>query len=77
MMPQMYFGSMDNPKMKEMCNSNPAIVNRGRDIPFSTRSLPNKIARLIYRFFRLIYVSVIFYFTPFGVLFLTYYYASI
>jgi thiosulfate reductase cytochrome b subunit len=38
---------------------------RGRDVLFSQRSCFHKIARLIYRTFRMIYTSVIFYFVPF------------
>lgn len=43
--------------------------NRGRDIKFKNRSLFHKIARVVYKFMRSIYVSVIFYFVPFYIFF--------
>ena len=49
------------------------IENRGRTINFwKDRSLINKVFRIWYRIFRLIYVSTIFYFQPFIVIFIYY-----
>jgi len=42
----------------------------------SDRSLFHKIARIVYRLLRVIYVSVIFYLIPFVVFFIQYWFAS-
>jgi hypothetical protein len=44
------------------------LDKKGRYLKFSERSLFHKFARALYRFMRVIYVSVIFYFVPFLIL---------
>jgi hypothetical protein len=53
------------------------MIHRGKDISFSGRSFDQKLYRLVYKFCRILYVTVVFYFVPFGVLFVTYYFAGI
>lgn len=43
----------------------PRAVNKGKDINFSDRTCYHKVARVLYRFFRFIYIAVIYYFLPF------------
>lgn len=46
------------------------VTKRGEDMKWSQRPLLNKLERLLYRVHRSIYVSVIFYFSPFIVIWL-------
>ena len=70
--PIMYLESLlDNP-LKEIMHHHPHRVHRGRDIQFSDRSLFHKLARIIYKMLRAFYVSVIFYYVPFWVLFVNF-----
>jgi len=48
----------------------PEVNKCSRAMSFGDRSCAHKILRLVYRFFRSIYVSLFFYFFPFGILFL-------
>ena len=66
----MYFESLKSNKLKEIMHHPPKMVTRGRDIKFAERSLFHKIGRVIYKFLRAFYVSVIFYFIPFSVIYL-------
>mmetsp|Transcript_12166 Transcript_12166/g.20508 ORF Transcript_12166/g.20508 Transcript_12166/m.20508 type:complete len:144 (-) Transcript_12166:66-497(-) len=71
-MSQLYLEALTDEKAKEVLHHHPKIVNRGKDIDFSKRSLFHKVARVIYKFMRAIYCSIIFYFIPFFVWFLNF-----
>jgi len=68
--PNLYFNSLkQNPLKKVVKPENRPEANiRGEDIKFWERSCFHKVARVIYKFFRAIYVGVIFYFIPFSVM---------
>ena len=69
--PHILIGSLTESKLKSRIFSTThalKVTNRGRDITFKSRSCCNKISRVLYRFFRCIYVSFIFYFQPFFVI---------
>jgi hypothetical protein len=67
---KMYFEALKSNKLKEMMHHRPHYEKRGRDIKFSDRNLFHKIARVVYKVLRALYVSVIFYFVPFIVMYL-------
>lgn len=60
---------MDNPLEKVM-DKPVRIIHRGVDIKFSERTMFNKVARVIYKLLRGIYVGIIFYFAPFLVVYI-------
>jgi len=66
----LYFSSLMGNKLKKVMEKPPKIDKRGRDIQFMKRSFFHKVARVIYKAFRAYYVSVIFYFMPFSVIYL-------
>jgi hypothetical protein len=72
-LPKMYFDALLENPIKAVLKSHIKIKNRGRNIRFEDRSATHKIFRVIYRTFRNIYVSLIFYFVPYFVLFLSFY----
>lgn len=76
-LPSMYFMANNYHKMKEICHAHVEQAVIGKDIQFSKRSMFHKIARVVYKVTRLIYVAIIYYFIPFGILFLTFYHAKI
>ena len=57
-------------KLKEVYNESnrPQITNWNHTITFNKRPLVHKWFRIVYKFARLIYVSMIYYFIPFGFL---------
>ena len=63
----MYFESLKNSKLKEIMHHPPKHLHKGKDIKFSERPLFHKFARVLYRFLRVFFVGVIFYFIPFSV----------
>jgi hypothetical protein len=71
--PHMYMGSLIDDKLKQRIfksQSHLQVSNKGRDINFwEDRSLLSKISRIIYKSHRALYVSVLFYFAPFIVIF--------
>ena len=72
-LPKMYFESLSDNAMKGLVHHcKPKIVNRGKQIKFMKRSWFHMIARLTYKLLRAVYVSIIFYFVPFVVLFLNF-----
>ena len=76
-LPKMYFEALlDNP-LREIMHHNPTRVNRGKDIPFSSRSCFHKMARVVYKVTRSFYVSVVFYFVPFFVIVLNTFYSKV
>jgi len=73
--PKFYFEALGENHIKSIFH-NPAIIEKkGIDIAMSDRSLFHKIARVLYRGLRVIYVSVIFYLVPFVVFFIQYMWA--
>ena len=66
----MYFESLKGNKLKEIMHHAPKCVKSGKDIKFSERTLFHKGARILYKVLRSFYVSVIFYFVPFSVMYL-------
>ena len=66
----LYFESLMNNKLKVIMHHAPKLETKGSDIKFMERSLFHKLARMIYKFIRCLYVSVVFYFVPFAVLYL-------
>jgi len=66
----LYFESLMNNKLKVIMHHAPKLETKGSDIRFMERSLFHKLARMIYKFIRCLYVSVVFYFVPFAVLYL-------
>lgn len=66
----MYFESLKSNKLKEIMHHAPKYVKCGHEIKFTERSLFHKFARILYKVLRCFYVSVIFYFVPFSVLYL-------
>jgi hypothetical protein len=55
----------NNSMIHELPRYYPHKQTRGKDIKFSERSCFHKLARIIYRLFRMLYASVLFYFVPF------------
>jgi hypothetical protein len=66
----MYFESLKSNKLKEIMHHAPTQVKSGKDIHFSERSCFHKFGRILYKVLRCFYVSVIFYFVPFTVMYL-------
>ena len=69
--PGIYMSSLIDDKLKDRMFSshNLAIENKGSEINFWGREFMNKVQRCIYRVNRALYVSAIFYFCPFFVLY--------
>ena len=65
----LYFNSLMNLKFKEIIHQPPKVINRNRNLVFSDRSFFHKFARVFYKLVRGVYVSCIFYFIPFSVIF--------
>ena len=66
---RLYVERLKDNKLKDvMHHQDYRAKNKGSKIKFMERSLFHKIARIIYKFIRSIYVSVIFYFVPFYIL---------
>merc|ERR1712046_175646 len=71
--PKLYFESMKgDEKLFEVFEHPILITKRGRDFKWADRSCGNKIGRLIYKTFRCIYISVVFYMVPFAVILVNY-----
>ena len=64
---EFYYESLaaNNHLMHNFSQYYPHVETKGSDIKFSERSCFHKLARVIYRTFRLGYVSIVFYFVPF------------
>lgn len=63
-----YFESLMDNKLKVIMHHPPKFEKHCRDIKFSSRSVFHMFARVLYKLFRCIYVSAIFYFMPFAVI---------
>lgn len=68
-LPMLYFESLIDNKLKVIMHDLPVVEKRGRDIKMSDRSCYHKVARVIYRMYRAVYVSAIYYFIPYAVIF--------
>ena len=68
---KMYLEALRDPYMEEALHKHPKILKRGVDIKWSDRNCFHKIARFVYKCIRLVYCSVIFYFVPFSVYFIS------
>jgi hypothetical protein len=70
--PGIYMNALidDNLKARMFSSHQLEVTNKGSEIQFSERSFLNKIERCIYRINRSIYVSIIFYFCPFIVVYI-------
>jgi len=66
----LYFESLMNNKLKVIMHHPPKLETRGDDIKFMERSRFHKVARMIYKFIRALYVCFVFYFVPFVVIYL-------
>jgi hypothetical protein len=68
----MYFEALMNNKLKEVLHSHyaPKREKSIKDIVWKDRSCFHKVARILYKIIRCVYVSLIFYFVPFLVVFL-------
>ena len=62
-----YFEALIEDKIKVILEDSPKNIHKGKDIIFGDRSLFHKAARVIYICMRAFYVSVIYYFLPFGI----------
>ena len=70
--PHIYMGSLMDDHLKDRLfeqNAHLHVHNKSSTIPWSSRSMSNKLGKMIYRIFRILYVSVIFYFQPFLLMF--------
>jgi len=74
--PKFYFEALGENHIKSVCHHPADVEKRGVDIKMSDRTLFHKIARVIYRLLRVIYVSTLFYLVPFVVFFIQYMWAS-
>ena len=73
----MYFEAMAYHKIKEVCHHTPRVVIRGRSIALKSRSWFHIFARILYKTLRAFYVSMIFYFVPFALIYFTYKFAKV
>lgn len=65
-MSQIYYGAQVDNKLKAMVFQQPIVRKiRGVDIKFSDRKCVSKIFRIIYKCFRCLFMSYIFYLVPF------------
>ena len=77
-LPRIYFESMHgDEKLFEVFNHKVKVTKKGKDIKMSDRTHFGKVARVIYLFLRLFYVSIVFYCIPFAVMIFNYYFATV
>ena len=74
-LPKMYFEALSDNYLRKVCHIHARNKWKCADLKFSQRTIFHKIARVLYKLLRGIYVSVIFYFIPFVVLFLNFVWA--
>ena len=68
-MPAFYFESLIDNRVREVMHHMPTVERRGRDILFSERSYFHQVARIIYQVDRATYLTFIYYFIPYAVVF--------
>ena len=69
---QLYLESLKDHDLEEILEEHPHIKFRAKDI--KTRTPFHRVARYFYKFVRALYVSVFFYFIPYGVFLFMYVY---
>jgi len=69
----LYFHSLMDLKFKGIIKQPPKVVNRNRNLVFGDRSAFHQIARVFYKLVRGLYVSCVFYFVPFSVIFVQFF----
>jgi hypothetical protein len=74
--PKFYFEALGENHIKSIFHAPAIIEKKGVDIAMSDRDLFHKIARVVYRGLRVIYVSAVFYMVPFIVFFIQYVWAQ-
>jgi len=62
----MLFEALVGNGLKEILESPPKIVNSGKNIKFSDRTLFHMFARVLYKIVRVFYIAVIFYYVPYA-----------
>ena len=65
---KIYLESLNDDKNHEILHYKPKVVIKGNSIKLKGRSCFHKVARIVYKVLRSLYVSVIFYFVPFAVI---------
>ena len=67
--PNLYYSNIDEPKLKELLQAKnaPKIKWRNKFTSFSGRNIVGKVCRIVYKFFRGLFVCVIFYVAPMSV----------
>ena len=63
--PSMFYNALADKAIKKVFEFPVQRKNRGRDIKFMERTTFHKCARILYKVFRSLYVSVLFYMSPF------------
>ena len=64
---------MKEPFLKNLMHHKLHVKTKGKDIKFKDRSCINKIQRIFYRFIRLFYASIFFYFFPYLLVLINFY----
>lgn len=74
-LPKVYFKSFSHDNnVTQVLDEHLIVTNKGSEMDFKKRDCLNKYLRILYKIFRGIYVSFVFYFIPFFVLAVQYYY---
>jgi len=63
----LYFESLIGVKIKKIMHHRPEVKLRSSAIPLASRSRFHQFARIFYKVLRTFYVSLVFYFVPFAV----------
>ena len=71
--PKMYYEALADNALKKVCHHPVKREHKGRSIAFLSRTCFHKLGRILYKINRSLYVSVVFYFFPFLVIFLSYF----
>ena len=66
-LPAMFYSAMADKAIKKVFEFPVERDNRGRDIQFMQRTCFHRIARVLYKVFRSLYVAIMFYMSPFFV----------
>jgi hypothetical protein len=75
-LPMMYYEMLVHDPLKEIMEHHnmPTVDRRGKDINFCERPCFHKFARVVYRFFRVFYITIIYYFIPYSTIALQWFY---
>ena len=71
--PVLYFEMISDSKIAQVVHHMPTAVNKGKDINFSERSCYHKTARVLYRFFRFVYIAFVYYYLPYSIILFQWY----